>query len=80
MINHIIIYEMTIYLGSNSFFQIFFNKSQICDRPIVFQNLRIQTLFLNKGEMISDLQDVVKTPDEKQGFTIRRIILIIENN
>ena len=29
--------------------------------------------------MIADLQDAGKSPDEKQRFTIRRIILIIED-
>ena len=29
--------------------------------------------------MIADLQDDGKSPDEKQRFTIRRIILIIED-
>ena len=29
--------------------------------------------------MIADLQDAGKSPDEKQRFTIRRIVLIIEN-
>ena len=32
-----------------------------------------------KGEMIADLQDVGKSPDEKQRFTILGIILIIES-
>ena len=69
---------MTMYLGN--FYNIFFlNKRQVCNSPIVCQNLRIQTLFLTKGEMIADLQDVEKSPDEKQRFTIRRIILIIED-
>ena len=35
--------------------------------------------FLIKEEMIADLQDAGKSPDEKQRFTIRRIILIIED-
>ena len=46
---------------------------------IFFQNLRIQALFLIKGEMIADLQDAGKSPDEKQRITIRIIILIIED-
>ena len=29
--------------------------------PVVFPNLKIQTLFLIKGKMMEDLQDVVKT-------------------
>ena len=41
--------------------------------------IRIKTLFLIKGEMIADLQDAGKSPDENQRFTIRRIILIIED-
>ena len=32
--------------------------------------------FLIKGEMIGDLQNAVQLPDEKQSFTIHRIILI----
>ena len=36
-------------------------------------------VFLIKGEMIADLQDAGKSPDEKQRFTIRIIILIIED-
>ena len=42
--------------------------------PIVFPNLRIQN-----PEIIADLQDAGKSPDEKQRFTIRRLILIIED-
>ena len=42
------------------------------------QNLELD--FLIKGEIIADLQDAGKSPDEKQRFTIRRIILIIEDN
>ena len=34
---------------------------------------------LIKGEMIADLQDAGKLPDKKQRFTIRRIILLIED-
>ena len=41
------------------------------------QNLDL--VFLIKGEMIADLQDAGKSPDKKQRFTIRRIILIIED-
>ena len=41
------------------------------------QNLDL--VFLIKGEMNADLQDAGKSPDEKQRFTIRRIILIIED-
>ena len=35
--------------------------------------------FLIKGEMIADLQNTGKTPDEKPSLTIRIIILIIED-
>ena len=59
-----------MYLGSNSFL----NKRQVCNKPIVFQNFRIHTCFLIKGEMIADLQDAGKTPDKEQRFTIRKII------
>ena len=39
----------------------------------------LDLVFLIKGEMIADLQDTVKSPDEKQRFTIGRIILILED-
>ena len=39
----------------------------------------LDLVFLMKGEMIADLQDTVTSPDDKQRFTIRRIILIIED-
>ena len=55
--------SICMYLGSNSFFKISESKPY----------------FLIKGEMIVDLQDAGKTPDEKQRFTIRKIILIIED-
>ena len=36
-------------------------------------------VFLIKWKIIADLQDAGKTPDEKQRFTIRIIILTIED-
>ena len=41
------------------------------------QNLDL--VFLIKGEMIADLQDAGKSQDEKHRFTIRRIILLLED-
>ena len=44
-----------------------------------FQNLRIETLFLIKEQIMEDLQDVGKSSDDKQRFTICRTILIIKD-
>ena len=68
-----------MYLGSNSFFKLK-KITSLQQAYSFFQNFRIQTLFLIKGEMIADLQDAGKTPDKKQRFIIQRIILIIEDS
>ena len=39
----------------------------------------LDLVFFIKGEMIADLQDAGKSQNEKQRFTIRRIILILED-
>ena len=36
--------------------------------------------FFMKGKLMEDIQDVVKTPVQKERFTIRRIIPIIHHN
>ena len=64
---------MTMYLGSNRFFNI--KKITGFNRPMGFKISESRPCFLIKG----DLQDVGKTPDIKQLFTIRRIILVIED-
>ena len=66
-----IIDQITMYLGSNRFF----NNFGINDRPIFFLKLRIKTVFFNerendscflmKGKMIAEFQDAGKTPDKK---------------
>ena len=63
-------YQQYHYLSDDYVFGYFaysFSKSQNPD-----------VVFLIKGEMIADLQDAGKSPDEKQRFTLRRIILTIQ--
>ena len=47
--------------------------------PVVFKISEFRPSFLIKGDMIAYLPNVEKAPDDTPRFTIRRIILIVED-